>query len=143
MAGVAAERLAVFIDIAGRPAACAAEPETKRFMPRTAVSTGPVSFVRFDGRVTITGMGEPARNAEGLPEAWYDPAQPVRLDFQTLDGEVVTVEGVVPVNHVMVIDDREYRFSIVAGAERFVEVTAQSCVVDGAEAAAARPAESG
>jgi hypothetical protein len=126
-AGAEIERLAFLIDAAARPPACAGKPSTKRFMPRTAVSTGPVSFVRFDERVTVTGAGEPLRNAEGLPEAWFDPARPIRLDFRTLDGEVVTVVGVVPLTHRMVAGEREYRFSVVAGERSFVEITGQAC----------------
>lgn len=126
-AGVEVERLAFMIEAAAREAACDGLPATKRFVPRTVVSTGPVSFVRFDERVTVTGSGEAARSAEGLAEAWFDPAAPVRLDFRTLSGEVATVEGVVPLSHRMVVDEREYRFSVVAGERSFIEITAQSC----------------
>jgi hypothetical protein len=126
-AGIEVERLAFMIDAAAQEAPCDELPATKRFVPRTAVSTGPFSFVRFDDRITITGWGEAARTAEGLAEAWFDPAAPVRLDFRTLSGEVVTIEGVVPLSHQMVVDEREYRFSVVAGERSFVEITAQAC----------------
>ena len=126
-AGVEVERLAFMIAAASRAAACDGLPATKRFVPRTVVSTGPVSFVRFDERVTVTGAGEAARNAEGLAEAWFDPAAPVRLEFRTLSGEVASVEGVVPLSHRMVVDQREYRFSVVAGERSFLEITAQAC----------------
>jgi hypothetical protein len=138
-AGVDVERLAFMIGAAGQPVTCAGEPVTKRFVPRTVVSTGPVSFVRFDDRITVTGSGESARNAEGLPEAWYDPAAPVRLEFRTLDGAVTPVEGVVPLAHQMVVGDREYRFSVVAGDRSFVEISAQSCSLP--QPAAPDPAE--
>jgi hypothetical protein len=126
-AGAEPERLAFLIEAAAESASCDGAPVTKRFMPRTPVSTGPVSYVRFGDRITITGAGQSVRTAEGLPEAWYDPALPVRLDFQTLDGAVVSIEGVVPLTHSMVVDRREYRFSVVAGNQRFVEITAQDC----------------
>src|SRR5688572_31915629 len=84
-AGVAPERLAFLIDAVGLDA-CGSAPITKRFMPRTPISTGPRSFVRFDDRITVTGEGESVRNEAGLPEAWYDPAKPVRLEFRLLDG---------------------------------------------------------
>jgi hypothetical protein len=131
-AGVAPERLAFLIDAAAAAESCAGAPVTKRFMPRTAVSTGPVSFVRFDERITVTGSGESVRTADGLPEAWYDPALPVRIDFQTLDGAVVGVEDIVPFTYSMVVDRQEYRFSVVAGERRFVEITAQACALPGA-----------
>jgi hypothetical protein len=126
-AGVATERLAFLIGIAGRQDTCDGRPVTKRFMPRTPLAQGPISFVRFDDRITVTGTGHPARNSDGLTEAWYDPAEPVVLTFQTLDGAVQSTEGVVPFNHAMMVDGREYRFSIVAGEQRFIEITAQVC----------------
>ena len=65
-AGVDPERLAVLIEAAGQEDTCHSEPVTKRFMPRTPVSTGPVSWVRFDDRITVTGEGESARSETGL-----------------------------------------------------------------------------
>jgi hypothetical protein len=128
-AGVDPERLAFLIRAAGLNSACPSAPVTKRFMPRTQVSTGPVSSVRFDERITVAGAGEAARNDSGLPEAWYDPAKPVRLEFRTLDGTATTVERVVPFNHQMVVDGKEYRFSAVSGDPGFVEVTGQVCAL--------------
>ena len=140
-AGVAPERLAFLIEAAGVDA-CRSAPVTKRFMPRTPISTGPRSFIRFDDRITVNGDGESARNEAGLPEAWYDSAKPVRLEFRMLDGTLTNIEGVVPFTHQMAADGREYRFSAVQGADRrFLEMTAQSCPLpdpaDGATADAA------
>lgn len=139
-AGVEPERLAFLIAAAGLEA-CQGAPVTKRFMPRTPISTGPRSFVRFDDRITVTGEGESARNEAGLPEAWYDPAQPVRLEFRTLDGATTHMEGIVPFTHRMAVDGTEYRFSAVQGERRFVEVTVQACALpepDGDSSADAR-----
>jgi hypothetical protein len=96
-------------------------------MPRTPISTEPLSWVRFHDRIIVTGQGEAARNDAGLAEAWFDPAQPVRLEFRTLDGGVTSIEGIVPFTHRMVVDGNEYRFSAVRGENRFLEVTAQAC----------------
>jgi hypothetical protein len=126
-AGVEPARLAMLIEAAGQENACPSAPVTKRFMPRTPISTGPVSYVRFDDRITVTGVGESARNEAGQPEAWYDPASPVRLEFRTLDGGIASVEGIAPLSHRMVVDGKEYRFSAVNGDARFLEVTAQAC----------------
>jgi hypothetical protein len=126
-AGIEVERLAFMIDAAAEEPACDGAPATKRFVPRTVVSTGPVSFVRFDDRITITGSGEAARTPEGLAQAWFDPGAPVRLDFRALSGEVTTVEGVVPLAHRMRVGEREYRFSVVAGERSFLEISAQAC----------------
>jgi cell division protein FtsB len=144
-AGVEPGRLALLIEVAGLEDACQSEPVTKRFMPRTPVSAGPFSYVRFHDRITVTGAGESARNEAGLPEAWYDPAQPVRLEFRTLDGGITTMEGIVPFTHRMVVDGKEYRFSAIPGEPRFLEVTAQACPLpesgDGSSASAAHSRE--
>ena len=128
-AGVEPDRLALLIEAAGLAEACQSEPITKRFMPRTPISTGPRSFVRFDDRITVTGEGESAHSAAGLPEAWYDPAKPIRLEFRMLDGTTTSMEGVVPFTHRMVVDGKEYRFSAVEGEPRFIEMTAQACAL--------------
>jgi ABC-type cobalt transport system substrate-binding protein len=125
-AGVAPERLAFLIEAAGLDA-CQSAPVTKRFMPRTPISTGPRSFVRFGDRITVTGEGESVRNEAGLPEAWYDPARPVRLEFRLLDGSSTSIEGIVPFTHQIVVDGKEYRFSAVQGDRRFLDMTAQAC----------------
>ena len=126
-AGVDPDRLAVLIEAAGQEETCHGEPVTKRFMPRTPVSTGAVSWVRFDDRITVTGEGESARSETGLAEAWYDPARPVRLQFRTFGGEMTTAEGIVPFNHRMAVDGKEYRFSAISITPRFLEVTGQAC----------------
>lgn len=128
-AGVEPERLAFLIGVAAQEQVCDGEPEVKRFMPRTPISTGPQSYVRFADRITVTGSGQSARNEDNLAEAWYDPAAPIRLDFQTLDGAVTSIAGAVPLTHKMVVDGKEYRFSVIASEPRFVEVAAQACAL--------------
>ena len=128
-AGVDPERLAFLIEAAGLGEACEDEPVTKRFMPRTPISTGPLSYVRFGDRITITGEGESVRNEAGLAEAWFDPAKPIRLAFRTMDGATTTIEGIVPFTHQMAVDGKEYRFSAVSAEPRFVEITAQACAL--------------
>ncbi len=44
-----------------------------------------------------------------------------------LDGSSTSIEGIVPFTHQMAVDGREYRFSVVQGMPRFVEMTAQAC----------------
>lgn len=128
-AGVEPERLAFLIEAAALDEVCEDEPVTKRFMPRTPISTGPLSYVRFGSRIIITGEGESARSEAGLAEAWFDPARPIRLEFRTIDGASTTVEGTVPFTHQIVVDGKEYRFSAVSAEPRFVEVTAQACAL--------------
>ncbi len=130
--GVGADRIAFLIEAAGAPAACAGEPVTKRFVVRTPLSQAnqaPVSAVRFDERIVVTGRGASAINASGLPEAWFDPAEPVRMEFRAPSGELATVEGTLPLYHSMIADGREYRFALIPGERAFVEVTAQACAL--------------
>ncbi|HET6522152.1 MAG TPA: hypothetical protein VFG47_20370 [Geminicoccaceae bacterium] len=129
--GVAPERLAFVIEQSGLPQECAGTPETKRLMVRTPVGGGAVSAVRFgDGRIVVTGEGPSARNDQGRPEAWFDPAARIQLNLQTLDGRTEAVEGVLPMTHAMVVDGREYRFNVTQGEQRgLVEMTAQSCAL--------------
>ncbi len=131
-AGVEPERLAFLIRAAGWQRTCDGEPVTKRFVPTTPIAVGQGSYVRFDERIIITGEGASARNAAGLPEAWYDPAEPVRLEFRTLDGAVESVEGRLPLTHRMALDGKEYRFTAIPGEQSFIEVSAQACPFPGA-----------
>jgi hypothetical protein len=126
-AGVDLERLAFLIDAAGQSAVCEGVPISKRFAPRTPVTQGPISAVRFADRIVVTGTGQAALNAEGLPEAWFDPAKPVQVEFRTLEGQAVQIEGVLPLTHAMVVGGQEYRFSLIAANPPFVEVAAQAC----------------
>jgi hypothetical protein len=126
-AGVEPARLAFLIDAAGEHTGCVEAPVTKRFQPRTPITTGAVSAVRFGDRITVTAMAESAIDTDGQREAWYDPAGPVQLVFRTLDGRELRVEGPLPLAHRMLVDGLEYRFSAIAGPTSFVEVTGQAC----------------
>ncbi|MEM7021449.1 MAG: hypothetical protein AAF637_02550 [Pseudomonadota bacterium] len=126
-AGAEPERLAFLIDAAAHQASCEEAPVTKRFVPRTPLTSGAVSAVRFGGRITVTATGRSALDAEGQREAWFDPAAPVKVAFRTLDGRELTVQGVLPLRHTMLVDGQEYRFSAIAGPASFVEITGQAC----------------
>lgn len=128
-AGVEPERLVEVIAGAQNEWECAAGPELKRFVIQTPVNDGANDQVVFaDGTVTVTGTGLSVRNAEGLPEAWFDAAQPVTLTFTRIGGESTDVTGILPLHHSLVFGAKIYRFSIVeAEALSFVAVTAQIC----------------
>jgi hypothetical protein len=126
-AGVEPARLAFLIDAAGQGSGCVEAPVTRRFQPRTPITTGAVSAVRFGDRITVTAMAESAIDATGQREAWYDPERPMQLFFRTLDGRELRVEGTLPLAHRMLVDGLEYRFSAIAGPTSFVEVTGQGC----------------
>ena len=126
-AGVDQQRLAFLIAAAGQEPGCSEAPVTKRFRPRTPITTDPVNAVRFGDRITVTASAQSALAANGQPEAWYDPGKPVQLVFRTLDGREGRVEGTLPLTHRMLVDGLEYRFSAIAGPTSFVELTGQAC----------------
>ena len=127
--GLTPDRLAFVLAEVQPREACAEEVETKRFLLTTPVAVSRESTVTFgEGRITVTGQGTPARNDEGRPEAWFDPAQPVSIRFLKLDGAVSLAEGLLPLAHRLVDGEREWRFQVRPHDERgFVEVTAQTC----------------
>jgi hypothetical protein len=134
-AGTESARLAFLIEAAGNTVTCASKPVTKRFVPHTPATVGPQSAIRFDDRVIVTGSGVTSRNADGLSEAWFDPAEPVRIDFRTLAGEIGSVEGTLPLRYRMQVGGQEYRFAAIAGERSFIEISAQACALPEAETA--------
>lgn len=126
-AGVPAERLAFVIREASAGRDC--EPaETKRFLVRTPLTDGAASVVGFvNNTVTLTGQGESALNAEGRPEAWFDPARPMTLTITRIDGRTEQKTGVLPLTQSVVIGAVEHRFVVTAGSRGFVQVTAERC----------------
>lgn len=128
--GVSSERLQTVISIARDDVACEPLGETKRFFVNNEISRGANDAVSFaNGTITITGDGAAARNASNQPEAWFDPAAPVTLNFSHLGGEISQVSGMLPVHNSMAVGDIEYRFTAVAGARSFVRVTGQKCPI--------------
>ena len=127
-AGIAEQRLISLLGMVKRERDCSNEPVTKRFIVTTPLASGQNNSVAFaKGLVTVTGLGESALSANGKPEAWFDPAQPVVLRFTDLNGEVTEASGRLPINQSLVVGDREYRFSVAVGKRGFVEVTGDSC----------------
>ena len=124
--GMAPERLSFLIRSARPPTDCT-QPETKRFVVTTAAYDGPQSVVSVaDGEVKIYGEGDSARNAKGLPEAWFDPAKKVTVHFKSGE-KVETKTGVLPLKHSIVSNGREYRFTIEEGSRSFARIVFDSC----------------
>lgn len=120
-------RLAFLIRSARPPRNCT-EPETKRFVVSTPAYQGPDSEITIaDGALVIKGMGESAVNASGAPEAWYDPSKKIRIEFIGRDGGREKKEGIMPINHSIVVGNREYRLSVSEGARSFAKVSFDSC----------------
>jgi len=129
--GVTQERLVMMIDAAGETAACSGEPVSKRFLVRTPLHEGANDAVSFaSNAITVTARGQSMVNANGDPEAWFDPDRPVEIQFIELGGEQSEAAGLLPLHHAIRLSDQEYRFTVVAGESRgFVMVTAASCAL--------------
>ncbi|SDG15717.1 hypothetical protein SAMN05216241_10646 [Limimonas halophila] len=127
--GVPADRLEFLVESASVEPECPGGPVTKRFIVQTPLSSGAASSVSFAGNtVTVTATGQPATDAQGQPQAWFDPAAPITATFTRLGGESQSAEGRLPVHHAMVVDGQEHRFSIVEGDDRaFAKVTWRRC----------------
>ncbi len=79
-------------------------------------------------RITVTALGESARNQEGQVEAWFDPAQAVTLRLVQLGGKTTVRKGKLPIHTSVVVKDKEYLYSVVEGTQRgFVEITGDRC----------------
>ena len=126
-AGVRPDRLALYINAAAEPTNCDT-PETKRFILRTPTYEGANTSVGFaDGRITVTGSGDNAVNGDGLPEGWFDPAKEVTVSLTSIGGEGNEVTGLLPLHTSLIMGNDEYRFTVIEGAQSFVEVTADRC----------------
>ena len=127
--GVDAERLTFVIEQAQSEASCDAGPQTRRFLVQTPLSDGAADSVSFaNNSITVTARGTPAKDAQGRPEAWFDPDAPVAVAIRRPGGESRSVEGTLPLHPALVAQEDEHRFSIVPGDRRgFVEVTWQRC----------------
>lgn len=124
--GMEPGRLAFLIRSARPPTGCT-EADSKRFIVSTPTYKGENSAVTIgDGAVVVFGSGASAKNNQGQPEAWYDPAQSVTVTFKTKAGVEEKV-GTLPIRHSVVVDDREYRFTIEEGSRSFARVVHDSC----------------
>ena len=127
-AGIDEERLAFLINSASNPRACEGNAKTKRFLVQTPLFKGANDSVGFhDNTITVTALGESAVNEAGQREGWYDPAKPMTLRFTHIGGETGEKTGKLPLQHSLVVDDDEFRFSAVSGAQGFVKVTGDRC----------------
>ncbi len=125
--GIKPERLSLAIESARPPKNCT-EPAVKRFVVKTPVYSGPQGAVAFgNGVVTVAGDGAASVNATGNVEAWYDPGKKVKITFTEIGGKQTVKEGLLPVQHSLVVGNKEYRFTVAAGERSFMSVTSDSC----------------
>jgi hypothetical protein len=128
-AGADEERLAFLVAAADKPRSCDEQPETKRFIVTTELQTGGANdAVSFGDRaITVTAVGQAARDGGGNLEAWYDPRKSISVTFTQLGGKTVTAEGALPLHYSVVAGDDEFRFTALPGARGFLTVTADRC----------------
>jgi hypothetical protein len=129
-AGLTVDRLEFLLRQASVAQACAKEIDTRRVVVHTPISTGSIGSVGFaDNRITVTSEGAAARTVGGLAAARFDSGRPVTLRFLRIDGDVSTVVGRLPLTHVVVVGDTEFRFSVHASQQQpdAVELSAQRC----------------
>lgn len=125
--GIKPARLKFVIESARPPKNCVA-PQAKRFVVKTPVYSGPHGTVAFgNGAITVTGEGQSAMGPTGGSEAWYDPGKPVKITFIEIGGKETVKEGLLPVQHSMVLGNKEYRFTVAAGERSFITVTSDNC----------------
>jgi hypothetical protein len=108
------------------PENCVDDPDTKRFIVRTPLQKGANDSVSFHG-ITVTASGESAVNESGQVEAWFDIDKPLSVAFTQLGGEAKAKTGLLPLHHALIVQDKEYRFTLTAGPRGFVLVTGQRC----------------
>jgi hypothetical protein len=127
-AGVEIERLQFLIGAAANAPNCPERPVSKRFMVQTLLFSGANDSVNFaDNKITVTARGESATNAQGKAEAWFDPAQPIKLILTQIGGKVAEVAGKLPLHTSVVIGDEEHRFTATMGEQGFIQVTGERC----------------
>lgn len=126
--GVDVERLAFVIDAARNQQACEDDTATKRFIVQTPYTGAGNDSISFDRKtVTVTASGEPAVDAAGNAQGWFDPAKPVTVRFTEIGGRDSESQGLLPLHHAMVIGEREHRFTVLPGERGFVTVIQERC----------------
>ena len=127
-AGLGEERIAFLLREAEVEPDCDPEPVTRRFVLATPLHDGANASVQFAaGAITVTGEGQAELTEAGLPQAWFDPAAPVKLRFTAIGGDAAEAQGKLPLDHSMRLAGNEYRFAARAGRRSFVRVTALRC----------------
>lgn len=126
-AGVTPERLAFLIQAAEEPRKC--QPvESKRFLVRTPLHDGRNTVVSFaEDSLVVSGTGVPAKTADGLVQAWFDPLEPITVTVTRVDGKSREVTGKLPLTVSIVQGGAEYRFLLRAGSNGFAQIAAEKC----------------
>lgn len=126
--GVSLPRLTEIISAASRARKCDGDPAVKRFRVRTPITGDDGTAATFGNNViTVRAEGRSARNEAGDPEAWFDPAQPIALNFLHINGAAGRTEGVLPISYAMAVGKDEYRFQIDKGPVGLIVAAMDRC----------------
>ncbi len=128
--GVSRDRLEFVIGAAEERRECEDAPAEKRFIVTTPLHRGDrAGAVGYgNGEIVVSAAGASMRDANGNPEAWFDPAQPVTVSVVTLSGQNAEETGVLPLYPSLILGEAEYRLSVLAGPNRgFAQVSIQKC----------------
>ncbi len=104
--------------------------DVKRFRPPTRLTPSdmPGSSVSFNnGALQITATGDTDVDEERNPVSWYDPAEPIDITVELIDGSEIKFTGTLPITHREVRGDDEHRFAFSEGPRSFMLVTYQHC----------------
>lgn len=132
--GVEPARLAFLIRSAANEPDCKPDSTEKRFFVKTPTSSSGKTYVTFvGGTLTVSAKGLSAKDANGKLEAWFAPSEPVTLSFTDPGGSSSEISGVLPVQHALVMGEREMRFNFVEGRRGYIRVAAQTCELEGGQ----------
>lgn len=125
--GMAVERMVEIIRAAEPPQNCS-QAVNKRFILSTPAYKGPESAVTFaEGMITMLGKGQASNSGNQEKEAWFDPGKPVTIIFKIAGGKSEEKTGLLPLQHTIILRDKEYRFTISEGPRSFVVVSSDNC----------------
>jgi hypothetical protein len=117
--GVPPDRMALFIEQSSKPRSCDPQPEREQLYVRTGIGKAGKFETTFGGhRLTVALNGEPAVNAEGQKEAWFDTAKPITVTLTDPVGQSTELNSVLPLNHQLVVADSEFRLSFAVEEKR-------------------------
>lgn len=123
--GMQPDRLRFAIQSARPPTDCK-DLEFKNMLVSTPKYKGSDNAVVLNDVIKVSAKGISARSEKGKPEAWYDPAKELVVTFEFADKKQ-NKKGVLPIQHSVVHEGREYRMTIEESAKSYAKVIYDSC----------------
>lgn len=127
--GVEPDRVAFVVEAMRKEVWCGPDVTSRRFIVQTPLSEGGNGSVTFANRaITVTGTGEASVDPDGNQVGWFDNTKAVAISFSKSGGETSGVEGMLPLQHAVVLKDKVHRFTVDVGDTRgFVTVSERLC----------------